>query len=220
MNRREKLVQYVKDGDSSNALTLVKELVNEVEPKEIIDDLTKGMREVGESFEKSEIFLPEMMLASETLIEIMSILKPLFKEKGEEEEKIKIVIATVKGDVHEIGKNIVSLVLKANGYEVVDLGRNVDPLDIINNAVLNNAQVIGLSALMTTTMPSQKEVITMLKDKGMRGKFKVIVGGAPVSSDWAIEIEADGYAKDAFKAVKLVEDIVKKLKEEKEREDK
>jgi len=84
MNRREELVQYVKDGDSSNALTLVKELVNEVEPKEIIDDLTKGMREVGESFEKSEIFLPEMMLASETLIEIMSILKPLFKEKGEE----------------------------------------------------------------------------------------------------------------------------------------
>lgn len=220
MNRREKLVQYVKDGDSSNALTLVKELVNEVEPKEIIDDLTKGMREVGESFEKSEIFLPEMMLASETLMEMMSILKPLFKEKGGEEEKIKIVIATVKGDVHEIGKNIVSLVLKANGYEVVDLGRNVDPLDIINSAVLNNAQVIGLSALMTTTMPSQKEVITMLKDKGMRDKFKVIVGGAPVSSDWATEIEADGYAKDAFKAVKLVDDIVKKLKEEKEREDK
>lgn len=220
MNRREELVQYVKDGDSSNALTLVKELVNEVEPKEIIDDLTKGMREVGESFEKSEIFLPEMMLASETLIEIMSILKPLFKEKGEEEEKIKIVIATVTGDVHEIGKNIVSLVLKANGYEVVDLGRNVDPLEIINNAVLNNAQVIALSALMTTTMPSQKEVITMLKDKGMRGKFKVIVGGAPVSSDWATEIEADGYAKDAFGAVKLVDDIVKKLKEEKEREDK
>lgn len=220
MNRREELVQYVKDGDSSNALTLVKELVNEVEPKEIIDDLTKGMREVGESFEKSEIFLPEMMLASETLIEMMSILKPLFKEKGEEEEKIKIVIATVTGDVHEIGKNIVSLVLKANGYEVVDLGRNVDPLDIINGAVLNNAQVIALSALMTTTMPSQKEVITMLKDKGMRGKFKVIVGGAPVSSDWATEIEADGYAKDAFGAVKLVDDIVKKLKEEKEREDK
>lgn len=219
MNRREELVQYVKDGDSSNALTLVKELVNEVEAKEIIDDLTKGMREVGESFEKSEIFLPEMMLASETLIEMMSILKPLFKEKGGEEEKIKIVMATVKGDVHEIGKNIVSLVLKANGYEVVDLGKNVDPIDIINGAELNNAQVIGLSALMTTTMPSQKEVITMLKDKGMRDKFKVIVGGAPVSSDWATEIEADGYAKDAFKAVKLVDDIVKKL-EEKEREDK
>jgi len=212
MDRKEKLVQYVKDGDTQNALTLVKELVNEINPEEMIDDLTKGMREVGERFERSEIFLPEMMLASETLIEVMSVLKPLFKERGEEEEKIKIVMATVKGDVHEIGKNIVSLVLKANGYEIVDLGRNVDPLDIINGAESNNAKIIGLSALMTTTMPAQKEVITILKDKGMRNKFRVVVGGAPVSSNWASEIGADGYAKDAFKAVHLVDSILKELK--------
>jgi len=203
------LVQYVKDGDTKNALTLVKELASEIDLKEMIGDLTKGMREVGESFEKSEIFLPEMMLASEALIEVMSVLKPLFKEKGEEEEKIKVVMATVKGDVHEIGKNIVSLVLKANGYEIVDLGRNVDPLNIIKGAESNNAKVIGLSALMTTTMPAQEELIKMLKDKGMRDKFKVVVGGAPVSSNWASEIGADGYAKDAFQAVHLIDSILK-----------
>jgi len=209
VDKRGKLVQYVKDGDTKNALTLVKELASEIDLKEMIGDLTKGMREVGESFEKSEIFLPEMMLASEALIEVMSVLKPLFKEKGEEEEKIKVVMATVKGDVHEIGKNIVSLVLKANGYEIVDLGRNVDPLNIIKGAESNNAKVIGLSALMTTTMPAQEELIKMLKDKGMRDKFKVVVGGAPVSSNWASEIGADGYAKDAFQAVHLIDSILK-----------
>ncbi|MCD6472944.1 cobalamin-dependent protein [Candidatus Aerophobetes bacterium] len=209
MDKRGKLVQYVKDGDTKNALTLVKELASEIDLKEMIGDLTKGMREVGESFEKSEIFLPEMMLASEALIEVMSVLKPLFKEKGEEEEKIKVVMATVKGDVHEIGKNIVSLVLKANGYEIVDLGRNVDPLNIIKGAESNNVKVIGLSALMTTTMPAQEELIKMLKDKGVRDKFKVVVGGAPVSSNWASEIGADGYAKDAFQAVCLIDSILK-----------
>ena len=153
------------------------------------------------------------MVAADTFMEIMKLLDPLL-QKNEKSEKVKIVLATVKGDVHEIGKNILAIVLKSNGYEIIDEGRDADPLDIIKAAELNNASIIGLSALMTTTMPSQRELINILQDQGKRSKFKILVGGAPVSAEWASKIGADGYAEDAFKAVKLVKEIEEKIKRE------
>jgi trimethylamine corrinoid protein len=212
MKKSERLIQFIKDGDDSNALNLVKEIVSEISPREIIGDLTTFMRELGEKFEKFEIFLPDLMVAADTFMEVMKVLEPLL-QKDEKKEKVKIVLATVKGDIHEIGKNILAIVLKSNGYEIIDAGRDADPLDIIKAAESNNAYLIGLSALMTTTMPSQKEVIDILQDQGKRSKFKILVGGAPVSAEWASQIGADGYAEDAFKAVKLVNEIEEKLKE-------
>jgi len=213
MEKRESLMQFIKDGDDSNALNLVKEMLKERSPKEIISDGTTVMKELGEKFEKFEIFLPDLMVAADTFMEIMKLLDPLL-QKNEKKEKVKIVLATVKGDVHEIGKNVLGIVLKSNGYEIIDEGRDADPLDIIKAAETNNAFIIGLSALMTTTMPSQRELINILQDQGKRSKFKILVGGAPVSAEWASKIGADGYAEDAFKAVKLVKEIEEKIKRE------
>jgi len=213
MKKSERLIQFIKDGDDSSALNLVKGILSEISPRAIIDDLTTVMRELGEKFEKFEIFLPDLMVAADTFMEVMKVLEPLL-QKDEKKEKVKIVLATVKGDVHEIGKNILAIVLKSNGYEIIDEGRDADPLDIIKAAELNNASIIGLSALMTTTMPSQRELINILQDQGKRSKFKILVGGAPVSAEWASKIGADGYAEDAFKAVKLVKEIEEKIKRE------
>jgi methylmalonyl-CoA mutase cobalamin-binding domain/chain len=213
MEKRERLMQFIKDGDDSNALNLVKEMLKERSPKEIISYGTTVMKELGKKFEKFEIFLPDLMVAADTFMEIMKLLDPLL-QKNEKREKVKIVLATVKGDVHEIGKNVLGIVLKSNGYEIIDEGRDADPLDIIKAAETNNAFIIGLSALMTTTMPSQRELINILQDQGKRSKFKILVGGAPVSAEWASKIGADGYAEDAFKAVKLVKEIEEKIKRE------
>lgn len=207
MEKRKLLVQYVMEGNDEEALELAKELVKEVNPKLLLEDLTEGMRELGQKFERLEVFLPELMVAADALEQVTAIIEPLL-ESEDVVEKEKVVMATVKGDVHEIGKNIVSMVLKANGLEVIDLGKDVSSADIIKAAQENEAKVIGLSALMTTTMPSQKEVIDLLKDMGIRDKFKVLVGGAPVSKDWADSIGADGYAEDAFKTVDLVKSIL------------
>ena len=213
MEKRERLMQFIKDGDDSNALNLVKEMLKERSTKEIISYGTTVMKELGKKFEKFEIFLPDLMVAADTFMEIMKLLDPLL-QKNEKREKVKIVLATVKGDVHEIGKNVLGIVLKSNGYEIIDEGRDADPLDIIKAAETNNAFIIGLSALMTTTMPSQRELINILQDQGKRSKFKILVGGAPVSAEWASKIGADGYAEDAFKAVKLVKEIEEKIKRE------
>lgn len=207
MEKRKMLVQYVMEGNDEEALELAKELVKEVNPKLLLEDLTEGMRELGQKFERFEVFLPELMVAADALEQVIAIIEPLL-ESEDVVEKEKVVMATVKGDVHEIGKNIVSMVLKANGFEVIDLGKDVSSAEIIKAAQENEAKVIGLSALMTTTMPSQKEVIDLLKDMGIRDKFKVLVGGAPVSKDWADSIGADGYAEDAFKTVDLVKSIL------------
>jgi len=207
MEKRKLLVQYVMEGNDEKALELAKELVKEVNPKLLLEDLTEGMRELGQKFERLEVFLPELMVAADALEQVTAIIEPLL-ESEDIVEKEKVVMATVKGDVHEIGKNIVSMVLKANGFEVIDLGKDVSATNIIKTAQENEAKIIGLSALMTTTMPSQKEVIDLLKDMGLRDKFKVLVGGAPVSKNWADSIGADGYAEDAFKTVDLVKSIL------------
>jgi methanogenic corrinoid protein MtbC1 len=154
-----------------------------------------------------------MMMAADAMIEVMNVLEPVLKEEdsGPAARPAKVIMASVKGDVHEIGKNIVITLLIANGYTIFDMGSDVDSLEIVKTAERENADVIGLSALMTTTMPGQKEVIDIMRDLDLRDRFKVIIGGSPTSMEWAESIGADGWAKDASEAVKVVEGLLKKV---------
>jgi trimethylamine corrinoid protein len=212
MGIKEDLVKAIKSGDAEKSVEMTKKvLAAGISAGEIANFLTNAIREVGDKFERFEIFLPEMMMASVAMIETMKILEPQLKEEegGEGKRSTKIVMATVKGDIHEIGKNIVITLMNASGFDVIDLGSDVDSLEIIKTAERERADLIGLSALMTTTMLGQKEVLDILKETGKRKSFKVIIGGAPTSQDWADKIGADGWSKDASNAVRLVEKLVK-----------
>ena len=177
-------------------------------PLEMIAAMTKTMAHVGDLFSKLEIFLPEIMLAGEALSAVVEVMAPYLEAVGGQEVKGKIVIGVVKGDLHEIGKNIVKLILETNGFVVKDLGYNVDPLTFIKEAEALGADFIGASSLMTTTMPRQKEIIDILEAKGIRDRYKVVIGGAPTSQMWADQIGADLYCKDAKSAPDLLENLI------------
>jgi len=212
MDTKQILINAMKSGEIEKSIELITKVLGEgVSATEIVNSLTRAIREVGDAFEKFDIFLPQMMMASEAMIEIMKVLEPKIKEESSNSEKrsTKIVMATVKGDIHEIGKDIVILLLRANRFDVLDMGGDADSLEIVKTAEREKANLIGLSALMTTTMLGQKEVIEILKKKGLRDKFKVIIGGAPTSQNWADNIGADGWAGDASNAVRAVENLIK-----------
>ena len=208
----EMLCQFVESGNKSEGEALAHKLVDEgVDPLQAISALTKTMGEVGERFSRLEIFLPEMMQAGEAMASVVEIFRAKMLESGgKHASRGKVILGTVKGDLHEIGKNIVKLMLEANGFEVKDLGYDVDPLTFIKEAEAINADFIGASALMTTTMPHQKEIIDLLKDKGLREKYKVVIGGAPTTQQWADEIGADKYCPDAGSAPRLLSEMVEK----------
>ena len=192
----------------------VKELVQQalddsVDPRRIvIEGLTAAMAIVGERFETKEYFIPDMLASAETVGVAMDILSPLLASSGVT-SKGKVMMATVKGDLHDIGKNIVSIILKGAGYEVKDLGADIAPERIVAAVREERPDFIGLSALLTTTMTSMKETIDELAQAGLRDKVKVIIGGAPTSAEFAAEIGADGYGADAFHAVRVVEELQK-----------
>lgn len=168
-----------------------------------------GMQELGDLFAQEEVFLPDLMYASEIMETVSSRMeKEMESAEAVIEDKGTIVFATVEGDVHDIGKGICCSLLKANGFKVYDLGKDVSAEAIVEKAEETNAQIIGLSALLTTTMMVQEEVIRLLKEKGIRDKYKVIVGGAPVTETWAKQIGADGYSGDASECVKLAAELV------------
>lgn len=168
-----------------------------------------GMQELGDLFAQEEVFLPDLMYASEIMETVSSRMeKEMENAAAVIEDKGTIVFATVEGDVHDIGKGICCSLLKANGFKVYDLGKDVSAEAIVAKAEEVNAQIIGLSALLTTTMMVQEEVIRLLKEKGIRDKYKVIVGGAPVTETWAKQIGADGYSGDASECVKLAAELV------------
>ena len=151
-----------------------------------------------------------MMLAGETMAAVVEIFRTKMLESGgEHASRGKVVLGTVKGDLHEIGKNIVKLMLEANGFDVKDLGYDVDSLTFIKEAEAMKADFIGASALMSTTMPHQKEIIDLLKDKGLRDKYRVVIGGAPTTQQWADEIGADMYCPDAGSAPRLLAELLK-----------
>jgi len=192
-------------GEDEAVLSLTKQAVaQKIHPKTILDDgLISGMNVVGEAFRKHEIFLPEVLMAAKAMFAGLDELKPLFVKEGIP-ARGRIVIGTVKGDLHDLGKSLVGIMLKGVGYEVIDLGKDVPPEKFIETAVNEEANVIGMSALLTTTMPTMKTVIDLLRRKNLAGKIKTIIGGAPVTKAYADEIGADAYAYDAARSVECV----------------
>ena len=184
------------------ATELVEEALTQgVDPKTIVlDGLTKAMEVVGEKFEKEEYLIPDMLASAECVGAAMDILSPHLVQAGVE-SKGKFVIATVAGDLHDIGKNIVAIMLKGAGYDVIDLGNDVPTDRIADTVKENKAPFLGLSALLTTTMRVMGEVIGSLEQEGLRDKVTVLIGGAPTSQEFADEIGADVYCKDAFQAI-------------------
>ncbi len=207
----EALCKAVGSGDKDKSEALSRELLEQgADPLGTISALTGLMSEVGGKFSRLEIFLPEMMQAGEAMAAAVEIFGPKLRESGGGASKGKVVLGTVKGDLHEIGKNVVKLMLGANGFEVKDLGYDVDPMNFIKEAEAMEADVIAASSLMTTTMPHQKEIIDLLSDKGMREKYRVVIGGAPTTQQWADEIGADLYCYDAGSAPKQIAELLQK----------
>jgi len=172
----------------------------------INEGLTAGMGIVGEKFEAKEYFIPDMLASAEAVGAAMEILEPHLAQSGIK-SKGKVVVATVKGDLHDIGKNIVSILLRGSGYTVKDLGNDIDPQAIVDAVREEKPQVLGLSALLTSTMLQMGDTIKALEESGLRSEVKVIVGGAPVSEEFAGSIGADGYGADGFQAVAVVESL-------------
>ena len=168
----------------------------------------EGIRQVGKLFDEGEYYLPEMMMAAKIFQDSLAILTPQLKENAQRQTLGCAVIATIEGDLHSIGKNIVGIMLGANGFEVHDLGVDVKSEVIIAEAVKRKADIIGISALLTTTMTGQKDVIDKLKERNLRDKIKVIIGGAPVTQKWTEDCGADGYAESAFEAVALAKKLM------------
>lgn len=185
-----------------------KALAEDISAKQILDEaLIPGMTVVGEKFKNNEYYVPEVLIAARAMYAALDILRPILS-KSEVEVKGTVVIGTVKGDLHDIGKNLVRMMLEGGGFRVIDLGVDVAPEKFIEAIKDNNAQILAMSALLTTTMPSMKVTIDALKDAGLRDKVKVMVGGAPVTQQWADEIGADGYAPDAASAVDKAKELV------------
>ena len=210
----EKLFEAVENGAVEEAQKIANDLLKQkLNFNDVVDRLVAVMQKVGDRFSRLEIFLPEMMQCGEAMSSVMKILTPKVLESGagkSAQRAGKVVLGTVKGDLHEIGKDIVRLMLEATGFEVKDLGYDVDSMTFIKEAEAMGADFIGASALMTTTMPHQKEIIDLLKDKGLRNKYKVVIGGAPTTQEWASKIGADLYCYDAGSAPRLMAKLIGK----------
>lgn len=185
-----------------------------VDPLRAIEEgISPAARIVGEKFEKGEYFLPHLLLAAEAVKAASDILTAELRMKDRLEMEARrlgdVVIATVSGDIHDIGKNIVALLLSVNGFRVHDLGRDAESMAIVQRAIDVEADIIALSALMSTTMPSQREVIEILRAMGVRERFVVMVGGGSTTREWAEEIGADGWAETAEKAVELAQNLIR-----------
>ena len=208
----KKMILAVEDGDGEACAELARSALDQgLEPLEIIDEgLSAGIKVVGEKFGCGDLFLPDLMMAVEAMNAGLAIIQPVLdKMKIKKESLGTVVMGTVFGDIHDIGKSIVSTMLEMNGYNVIDLGVNVTAKVFIEKIKEVNPDVIGLSALLATTMREQKAIIEEITKEGLRDKVRVIVGGAPVSEQWAEEIGADGYGANAEMAVQLVKKLIK-----------
>jgi len=196
--------QSIIDGESDIAADLARQSIEVgMDPLEAITKgYVVGVNKVGDSFACGDVFLPELVMAGEAMKAAIEVLEPELKKKGASREILgKVILATVEGDIHEIGKSLVGTMLTASGFEVYDLGVNVPADTIMQKIDEIQPDILGLSALLTTTMVRQKEVIETLDSRGMRTRTKVMIGGAPVTSDWVNKIGADGYSEDAIGAV-------------------
>ena len=210
--RRDKNDEGIDEGyeGTPGVTELVEEALNQGIPVEKVlgEGLSHGMTLVGEKYESGEYFIPDMLAAAEAVGAAMEIMEPHLVKEGGQGNKGKIVMATVEKDQHDIGKNLVTIMLKGAGYSVVDLGVNVPASRIAEVVEQEKAGLLGLSALLDTTMPFMKQTIEELKKKDLKGKVPVMIGGAPTNEDFAREIGADAHGKDAFAAVKLAEKLL------------
>ena len=205
----EQMAQTILDGEEDVAAELAQKALDEgIDPLvAITEGYMPGVNEVGDSFACGNAFLPELVMAGEAMKAAIAILEPAMKAAGTERKMLgKVVLATVEGDIHEIGKSLVGTMLTSSGFDVYDMGVDVSPADILAKAEEVGADIIGLSALLTTTMVKQKEVIDEVTKRGMQ--VKVMVGGAPVTKEWVQRIEADGYSEDAIGAVNVAKELV------------
>ncbi len=200
----------VLEGNKEEVIAGVQEALNNNISAEIIlnDALIAAMKEVGRRFEAGDYYVPEMLIAARSMQSGLAILKPRFGQSGIKSNGT-VIMGTVIGDLHEIGKNLVCMMLEAARFNVIDLGTDVSPEEFASAARQYHAQVVGMSALLTTTMAKMHSTIEAIYDIGLRGKVKIIIGGAPVTGRFAQEISADGYAPDASRAVQLVEALCK-----------
>ena len=201
------IAEFLIAGNADRVRGLVQAAVNEkVEPKRILDEgLISGMAVVGARFKNCEMYIPEVLVSARAMHAGMGILEPLLAESGAESKGV-FLIGTVKGDLHDIGKNLVTMMMKGAGWKVTDLGVDVDAEGFVKAAIEENADVIGVSALLTTTMENMKTVIELARNKGC--KAKIIVGGAPLTQAYADGIGADGYAPNAASAVETVNSLL------------
>jgi len=202
--------QSIVDGAPESAReTATKALALGIAPLEAINrGFVPGLNSIGEQFNRGEVFLPDLVMAGEAMKAAVAVLEPEMQKQGTQREVLgKVVLGTVKGDIHEIGKSLVSTLLTASGFQVFDLGVNV-PIELfVEKARELQADLVGVSALLTTTMQGQKSVVEALDRHGLRPRVKIIVGGAPVTQDWARKIGADGYGHDAMAAVALAKSL-------------
>lgn len=207
----EAMRKAVVDGDPDEAAALAERALAEgVDPLLAIDEgYVPGLRRVGEQFSCGEMYLPEMMLAARAMQRAVAVLEPELERRSAQRQVAgRVVIGTVKGDIHEIGKNLVAMMLSADGFEVHDLGVDVAPEAFVAKAREVRADIVAMSALLTTTMTGQRTVVDALADAGLRPGVKVLVGGAPVTRAWADQIGADGFGEDAVGAVKVARSLV------------
>ncbi len=205
--------QSIIDGDSELAEKLAKQAVEAgIDPLAAINQgFVLGVNHVGNEFSCGNAFLPELVMAGEAMKAAVSALEPEMNRRGTEREVLgKVVLGTIQGDIHDIGKTLVGTMLSAAGFQVYDMGVDVPVTSLVQKAREVNADIVGVSALLTTTMVRQRDVVEALDDMGMRPKVKVMVGGAPVTGEWVKEIGADGYSEDAIGAVQVAKRLVGK----------
>jgi len=206
----EEIIRATVDGDEEKTVALARQAMDAgMEPFDVIrNGFARGMEIVGEKFAKLDFFLPEVMLAADAMTAAIDILKPHLKENGKQNSRGTIVIATIQGDLHDLGKNIVKIMLEVAGFSVHDLGADVAVRDLIDKAEAVQADIIAASAILTTTMNHMPDIDGILKELGIRDRYMVMLGGAPVIPRWAKEAGADGYGEDAAEAVKMAQRLM------------
>ena len=211
----DKLMECVLEGEEEEAVEITRaEIENGTDPLDIVQKcLVPILDDVGDKFSKLEIFLPDLIMSADVAKAVKDEIRAhLLSSSNDSESPGKVAIGTVQGDVHDIGKNIVATLLEVNGYEVIDLGNDVAPYAFIETAKRENVDIIALSSLLTTSMPYMVDVLKTMEGLGIRDQYKVIVGGGPVSAEWAESIGADGYSNDANEAVELCRKIMAERK--------
>lgn len=207
----QEISEFLQKGRAKNVKALVQQALDDgVNPKEILNDgLLSGMMIVGEKFKNNQVFVPEVLVTARAMSAGISILEPKLVEVGNEPVG-KAVIGTVKGDLHDIGKNLVIMMLKGAGFEIYDIGVDVDATAFADKAEEVGADIIGMSALLTTTMPNMQEVMDVLQERGIRDKYIVMIGGAPVNESFAEQIGADYYTPDAASCAEVAKQAMQK----------